>query len=719
VSRISLDELLNKAYRLAYFLHQDKGTAIKIITAALLKLDVATALQSKRLYYIPVGRFSLWESRRTDGVRTKAMFSDLHLLQRLIYSESEPYERQKELAAGAPAPGRPGAALGEEDFIVYFVKHLVRITMKRNAFYATLGVSRLLHNYSTVESMDIYNAVIGEPELVKDDYYYRSRKAILMREMKERFGQLVSVCRRRRGEERFETQPCSNEHRSIVKECLSMFTPWDTRCPVPPEFDPLKTLISPRGGADEGRAEVGRIHAVLHPDCYGRLVAGLGYDPPERRLEVPRFFLHQRDDQQPPAPRRSAPPADLSAEELAEINSALAEQARRRRSSPAALLSVVVDGVERATLDPARQSGVRFSAGEDAEIIEVKTADPSGDLLLATHLLAAHQWEHTRPHTSSIRLEGGQELSLSIRREEKTATGAAELLVDFRYRETDPRRAAHLFLLRLGLLPRLQNFWGLMGAGFTARRALALGVALVCVLGYLGYLTLKPGPTRRPPAVSGAPAPPDQGSLASGGAESAAGVGGQADVTPAAPEAAKGGERPALATKSKRPAPRTLSPRRPTEGEVNVGRTSIAENNSNGGADEAGAAEESGVTRSGGPNVRGLALGEMRKVFLDVRGEGALDELRGELIRGLSSSGVLVVAANAEEADAALKISVARAAGPGVEVTARLVNARGEVVWPRAARGSRYSGAAAKVLPELLRDLLTEAKAARAVRDRR
>ena len=244
MNRISTEEALNKAYRLAYFLHQEKSTASRIVADATLKLNVAMAVQSKRLYYIPVGRFSRGESRRTDGIRNKALFSDLHLLQRLIYVESEPYERQKERAAQVAPPGVPavGDPANEEDLLVYFIKHLVRITTKRNAFYVTLGISRLLHSYSTLETMEIYNAVIGEPERVKDDYYYRSRKAVLMQEMGQRFGQLIRACRQRRGEERFETQQGSGELRSLARECLRLFTPWDTRCQVPDDFNPFRSL---------------------------------------------------------------------------------------------------------------------------------------------------------------------------------------------------------------------------------------------------------------------------------------------------------------------------------------------------------------------------------------------------------------------------------------------------------------------------------------------
>ena len=428
MNRVSTEEVLNKAYRLAYFLHQDKGIAIRIVAAATLKLNVAMAVQSKRLYYIPVGRFSRGESRRTDGFRNKALFSDLHLLQRLLYGESEPYERQKELAVQAGTPGvrTDGDTASEEDLLVYFVKHLVRITTKRNAFYVTLGVSRLLHSYSTLETMEIYNAVIGEPERVKDDYYYRSRKGVLMQEMYQRFGQLIRACRQLRGEERFETQQGSSELRSLMRECLRLFTPWDTQCPVPRDFDPFKSVIASltsKSSADENEVEVNRIHAILHPDCFERLVAAFGYGAPEERIELPRFFSNQTDDQSPP--RQRSAPAELSAEELAEINHMLDEQAgRRRRSSPTAVIRIMVDGVERGRLNPAEQSSISFSAEEDAEIIEVKTTDPHGDLLLATHLLTSFGTNaQDTAIVSSIRLEGGQDLSLSITRRQNEANG--------------------------------------------------------------------------------------------------------------------------------------------------------------------------------------------------------------------------------------------------------------------------------------------------------
>ena len=52
----SIDEMLQKAFRLAYFIHGDRWTAMRIVSGAMGKLDVAVTAQGKRLYYKPTGR---------------------------------------------------------------------------------------------------------------------------------------------------------------------------------------------------------------------------------------------------------------------------------------------------------------------------------------------------------------------------------------------------------------------------------------------------------------------------------------------------------------------------------------------------------------------------------------------------------------------------------------------------------------------------------------
>ncbi len=744
MNRVSTEEVLNKAYRLAYFLHQDKGTAIGIVAAATLKLNVAMAVQSKRLYYIPVGRFSHGESRRTDGIRNKTLLSDLHLLQRLIYGESEPYEHQKERLAmpGPPAACADCVPASEEDLLVYFIKHLVRITTKRNAFYVTLGVSRLLHSYSTLETMEIYNAVIGEPERVKDDYYYRSRKAVLMHEMFQRFGELIRASRQQRGEERFETQQGSNEQRSLVRECLRLFTPWDTQCTVPGDFDPLKSVIASltsRSIADENEVEINRIHAVLHPGCFERLIAAFGYRPPEERMELPRFFSNQTNDQSPPG-QRSAP-TELNTEELAEISHMLDEQAgRRRRSSPTGVIRIMVDGIEQGTLNPGRRSSISFSVAEDAEIIEVKTTDPLGDLMLATHLLTSptsfRKDAPDAPIVSSIRLEGGQELSLSITRTPIAVNGGSDLLIMFGYRETNPRRAARLWWQRLQLRPSPEqgprNVW--VGARISARLILAGSVAVICLTSYLGYVRLTSrqtsGPAQTSPAqtsivqttplikngsILGNPGgkvidPPDTGvpthvnNGSNGQDKTAAKATRGLDQTTS--QSARRAKVDSKIDRSTAASDRSTAAKRPSS----PGADRPAQPR-----DEDSAAD---VTRSGSA-VADLRLKEVTKVYIEMRGDAASNQLRSQLVESLGSSGVVAVTTDAEEADAALKIVVSRTSGdmqggPQIE-SALLVNARGTVLWPKTGRSARrYSGETTKVLSELVKDLLSEIRVARA-----
>src|ERR1044072_922525 len=203
-----LDDTITKALNLAYFIHGNKALAMQTVTNALNKLEVAVQAQDKRLYYEPQGRAT------TRKTRNKINFGEQHLLQRLVYLESEPFEKEQER----------NRTLSEEDMITHFIKHLVKITLKRNSFYVALGISRLLHNYSTAETMEIYNLVVQDPERGRDDYYYRSRKSRLMQEMKERFGNLLKITKVNRGEERFEANGSSAQYSGFVFDCLNHFT---------------------------------------------------------------------------------------------------------------------------------------------------------------------------------------------------------------------------------------------------------------------------------------------------------------------------------------------------------------------------------------------------------------------------------------------------------------------------------------------------------------
>ncbi len=268
------DEWLDRAFRLAFFLHSDREIAKKIALSAMNKLETASNAQFKRFYYTPTGR-----AENSRAACSRVSLNDLQLLQCLIFVESENFEKEN---------------AGEKALLKFFIKHLVRIALKRNSFCITLGVSRVLHNYATNDAMEIYNIIVQDPERVHDDYYYRSRKGLLMKELKARFGKLLTTVKVNRGEERFSSKQCEILS-EIAKNSLRTFMPWESVCAIPEKFDPFADIIKPfyfdkKDPDEEHRVEVRRIHAALHPTCFSRITDALDLPKPEEKLEIPNFM---------------------------------------------------------------------------------------------------------------------------------------------------------------------------------------------------------------------------------------------------------------------------------------------------------------------------------------------------------------------------------------------------------------------------------------------
>src|SRR5262249_52909166 len=155
--------------------------------------------------------------------------------------------------------------LTDEDYLLRFVKHLSQITMKRSSFYASIAVGRILHAYSTAETMAIYDAVAPEGCERKQGDYFRSRKAQLLEEVRERFGEVLSIVRGPQREERIEPAAVTPDRAAWMRECLRMTTPWASTCSEP-------EVLSRKEKPDLfDRQEVRRFHSLFHPSCFSRL----------------------------------------------------------------------------------------------------------------------------------------------------------------------------------------------------------------------------------------------------------------------------------------------------------------------------------------------------------------------------------------------------------------------------------------------------------------
>jgi hypothetical protein len=675
-----LQEALTRAFNLAYFIHRDKQPSLLIAMGALSKLEVAAAAQDKRLYYTPAGRAP--GDACHHRARTKVAMSEFHLLQRLVYVESEPYEKKDEEVGSI-------TRLEEEDMIIRFIKHLVRITTRRNSFYVALGLSRLLYQYSTNETAEIYDLVIQDSDRFKDDYYYRSRKRRLIQELSERFGNLIKLARSKSGEERFESLDDSRGRVPLVSGCLDQFTPWNTTCPLPARDD-LRSDEIPSlkfDGSDpdqEHPVEIRRMHSIIHPGCYSRLVTALSLDRAEKKLTVPRFAINSSGDENGrPGDRTTAPP--LNNEDLILVASELAENARRRKTSSARLLAIKVDGAQVATIDLDRQTSASFQVDNGAELIEVVTRDATGDLLLATHLLSADEAIGPAPPQFGIQLEGGQRLAFKLSNVPTDAALTDRMVIEISYSEASLLSAAALSARRfLGqtldtMRPGLPRAW------IISRPVLAAGLTLVLAAGILLYLR----PWR----------PPQQALVAGKGVDSpqAADAGSHHDVAAptSSPDKPESGTGAVPASGLPRPrnmnaAPSSGTPRssvpRPSSESPLVAHDRRSDQGQETVPDSSAETTETG-TRSSSGRVIAKQLAAIKSIYIENLAGGQFgDSVRMAIAQALDGTGELKSVQTMDQADAVLKgrATPGQSNDPAVikgKLSIKLIAADGSTFW--------------------------------------
>jgi hypothetical protein len=711
------DDWLDRAFRLAFFLHGDREIAKKIAAGAMNKLETASNAQFKRLYYTPTGR-----AENSKVTRNRVSLGDLQLLQRLVFVESEGYEREKEV----------NGKVSEHDLLRFFIKHLVRISLKRNSFYVTLAVSRILHSYPTADTMEIYNIVVQDPERVHDDYYYRSRKGVLMKELKARFGDLLMIVKVNRGEERFDHKPKADDLSSTAEACLRSFTPWNSLCSLPEDFDPFTDLIKPfhfdkTDPDEEHRTEVNRIHATLHPDCFDRLTRALSLSSPRDTMEIPKFMI--ADNQQNFDRNNWNDPPSLDADELRQIKDGLSAQAESRKAVNAGFLRVVVDNVPLGNVYPGERDNVQFDLGGDAEVIEIYG---NVETLLATHLLHFDALRNGE-QKYTVELEGKRKIKLHFVPFLDEFGEVAEINASVSYVETASSlgSAIHRAIAAAG-----NSFNRPM-----LKPALTFGLVLLALT--VGWLVFRSLDDRKPDSA-GSPQnrnsevntfqPPQQPEqkehLANAGipknendrrSPDKDGLANSRDAkreirTPISPK------KPVLIEAPQNELHANDNIRKKETDDNGVLRLPMRESNQNNQRSpdfRQNQRESSTEVRSHRKKLSGKPFGDIKLIYFEMTGDEILGkQIATQLAEELGKSPRFMVTPDKELADAALKIYVRHESDSDepdektVAVIVRLVNAKGFVVYPnrKGISGWKYVGTIRKLPLRVAADLMNAKK---------
>jgi hypothetical protein len=642
-------EKLERAYHLAFFILGNQEAAEQAAIAAVDRLQVAVATQDRRYYYIPQG--SSRQLGRSTGSRSKVTLNEWHLLQRLVYDETEPAERAQE-----------SAGFEDHRMLIYYLKHLVRITIKRNSFYVSLGVTRFLHRYSITEAMAFYNVLMQDPGRVKDNYYWRSRKSQLLQEIQARFGERLILTRGAYGEERFIPRSAQTRYADFVSQSLQILMPWETSCPLPADqtavTGEIPALRFDEDDPDkEHRIEIARIHTALHVACFQRLIAGLGLDSPTQRLDLPEFFHPEMSNHNSQRTSDSVGPFDQMFEpgpiNPSSLRARLEERHTKRQTAQRNLrqVEIWVDRQPRASLDLNSRNQADFKLCEGEEFIEIRH-DEFPEVCLALYPIDYQMLRQAKSTEQFlIELPDGHKLRFALTPErdsfdeiigatvavnaESRQTNLADWLASIWKRATSPLAS---------LLPEQSApVW---------RYALAATLLIVAGFGAFALWNVLRTTPNEQTAVT---RPVDSGGQSATTNNNAAA---NPNFTPD-PSAA--------------PSPQQRS-------------------------DKPSALRDHDVT-----DGAAVALVESpvqtRKVFLFLNRES--DQLQTELTNRLKSAQLWQLT-DKEEADTLLNVSLS---ADGQTASVELVNAKGRVIWPRSGKRQKYTGNATLIAEKIVSDL--------------
>lgn len=633
---------LAKAFQLAHSLYRfrmrDRHIALKIVSEALSGVQVRVVAQD--------------EADRHDPQKpTKVRWSTKQWLQLLVYCKSEAFERQQETDQRA--------SLSREDMIIRYIKHLIVTTSRRNSFHISLGLSRLLYDYSAADTMAIYDLVFQDPDTStrKSDAYYRSRKNKLLEELARRFEQFVRIEQGLRGEKRFQSESDSSRFTELVVEYLTLFTPWDTSCKLPAQMDAWTPVHSLRS------SQPSQIHALIHPTCFQRITQSLKLDSPAKRLSLPDFFLNKTHSDEKLPPDDNSPLSELTSDEANAIRERLADLEDRRKKFMPRSLRVLADGIECARLSLAESDQVRFDIEDDITLIEVIGRNDAEELLLATHI-RTHDEDDTASQSleHSIILGGGQRISFTILTAPSVDENRSTASVEIKYQETKVVRAFRLWwrqLSRPAFETGIGQRWGRIPIA-------AAALLLMIVTGLILYSLLGSNPDQ-------------PGDLA------------QQRRTSSEPEGGK------VPTPGSTAFPQAVA----TPSTVPPGKTEPSPRS---------VPSPSGNTREQGERAVKSLLG-IERLYVESLGNDAFGRaLHQRITEGFTRMNRFAVAGNKNEADTAM-IGVARAEGmrkdasSGQEievgsVTLQVVNVYGEPIW-----SGKFRGTADQIASQLIRDL--------------
>jgi len=388
-------KIVTQGFLLAHFVLKDRARAIEVVKAAIGKLRAQHSRERKRNY---------WRSKFLKNRVTRIIRTEQDMLQWLICLESTSHEEAQEKSG----------SLSTRDWVVRYVKALVQATSAMSSFYVSVGLQRLLYDYTTAETQKSYEWLT---DLYPNSEAYRVVKASLMGQLQKRFGNKLSVYRGERGEARFESLEGSEQWIGLVQESLYLLTPWSTRqtC-LTAGLDGLiqdgNKKREYKGSATDV-SEMCWCHAFIEPGCFEDLAQRIDLRSPWERITIPRpsNLGGENGGQIDPGMEN----VNLRPEEIADIMRKMVEDEPERKFLSPRILLIVADGAHFAEFGIGEAPlTINGEVAEGTRLLEFWIKAGTQNVLWATHWIEYTKWKGAATDEAAVDLGNGRELLIDI-----------------------------------------------------------------------------------------------------------------------------------------------------------------------------------------------------------------------------------------------------------------------------------------------------------------
>lgn len=324
-------EQISKGLILAYLLCPDKKQSLAIVLTALLELEKQRVKEQRRFR----NTFKLIQEKITtalnDDIQSpKIYLTDFQLYQWLILECANAEEIKQENTE----------LVSQQLLTVRYLKYLVLKSVSKNVLFIITGFSRILHNYTTANTIDLCLSLYPNYKQIKNlDNQIKKTKAKLLSNLEERFDKYLKVINNR-----FQPITATNLRNvqsmtELINNTLEQLVLWDTDCSNSFSFHQINQhkLLS-----------IGQqmSHIIIHPNCYNLLIKELDLEAPNNKLEIPKFFIANtiNDDNDP------FDPPDFK-EDVPKLLKALEDYKKEVKNCTPSKLVIKVDEVKKGTLD--------------------------------------------------------------------------------------------------------------------------------------------------------------------------------------------------------------------------------------------------------------------------------------------------------------------------------------------------------------------------------